>query len=85
MAWSRRVDWCAAVAIPLVTLTAFLNPIDAFASAVNYGMMRRGITPGQRVWLAGDVAPAWRTAVRPPDHRPRRGRRTSKARGRVRP
>lgn len=38
--WARRVDWCFVVAVPVVTLTALLDPVDALNSALAHVGLR---------------------------------------------
>jgi len=77
--WARRVDWCAVVAVPVVTLTAMLDPVDVLNGAIQHLGLRLAPPVGppaapapERRWPAGDVVVAGSGPLRPRSRRPGR-------------
>lgn len=90
--WTGRVDWCHAVAVPVVTLTALLDPVDTLNGAIQHigqrlAGQKRTEPTDERAWSDTDVVgPALTDSHSPRGRRPPGGRAASRGgRFRVRP
>jgi len=85
--WARsrwtRVDWCAVAAVPIVTVAAFLDPVDAVNGVIQHLGLRltppspppaapAGAAGAPRTWAPGDGGVQGRGPRRPRPQRPAR-------------